>query len=272
MCTAFGTNSIDKNDLQPASFNNLNHERTYHWICAALILSSLVPTILLGLNQNILIFSSFPNFLQFSKVFHIFWPHNLPKCLLFQFPVLSPHDNFLRALLSTKPVCISAGLYISKQLKYRKVCDGRWQAFSLNCIFIWKCFPNFPFHWRYCKCDNKAKSNAKFVSTLYSFIFLELTKYSNAEFSHVWHDLKQKLEKIILIDPGNESGGGCTCNLIRGCVHNLQPLDQECFYNLQPLNGKYRLIFNRSRLRCADNLLSNRNRLQRWNSSTSRRT
>ena len=139
---------IDNNDLQPASFNNLNHERTYHWICAALILSSLVPTILLGLNQNILIFSSFPNFLQFSKVFHIFWPHNLPKCLLFQFPVLSPHDNFLRALLSTKPVCISAGLYISKQLKYRKICDGRWEAFSLKCIFIWKCFPNFPLNCR----------------------------------------------------------------------------------------------------------------------------
>ena len=126
VCTAFGTNSIDKNDLQPASFNNLNHERTYHWICAALILSSLAPTILLGLNKNIshlICLASkmcnvhhLLNFWAYDKIFfdtatfyyRSFFCHcvhgflytyappriYLPKFLLFEFPLLSPHIIF----------------------------------------------------------------------------------------------------------------------------------------------------------------------------------
>ena len=34
--------------FQPATFNNLDHERTYRWICVSLLISALVLTIILG--------------------------------------------------------------------------------------------------------------------------------------------------------------------------------------------------------------------------------
>ena len=44
--------------FQPASFNNLNHERAYHWLIPTLLVTTLVPAICIGDEQ----FNSFRYF------------------------------------------------------------------------------------------------------------------------------------------------------------------------------------------------------------------
>ena len=44
--------------FQPASFNNLNHERAYHWLIPTLLVITLVPAICIGDEQ----FNSFRYF------------------------------------------------------------------------------------------------------------------------------------------------------------------------------------------------------------------
>ena len=126
--------------FKPAKFNNLDHARTYGWICATLLLFALVSTILLGFHSfNTKSKLPLTNILVVLPTNFTLWSIN---------PTFWSHTTFclIRALLSTKPVCLPTGLiYFWTMLLIRKVL---WYIMHLFNYFVFSCqnsFANFPF-------------------------------------------------------------------------------------------------------------------------------